>query len=250
MPRPPQRGQTCGAAARLGARAVAGRAALELRDRDRDLGPVHRLVEGQPHLGLQVGAADGCAAAPCRGRRRWRRCRRCRRLNPPAAAERAPAAEAREHAAGVVLLALLGVRERVVGLLDRLEAVLGLRVVGVAVGMVLAGQLAVGLLDLLRGGVPGDPEHVVEVLGQSVSYSLTTTRAARITWPSSRYPFSTTSSTTPGVGALGGTGRDRLVPFGVELLARGLVRLDPRPLQGLAQVAVGQHHALLEGPFD
>ena len=60
-----------------------------------------------------------------------------------------PAAAERANAAGVVLLALLRVRERVVGALDLLEALLGRRVVGVAVGVVLAGQLAVGPLDLL-----------------------------------------------------------------------------------------------------
>ncbi len=106
---------------------------------------------------------------------------------PPAAgaSEGAPARpDAAEHAAGVVLLPLLGVRQRVVCLLDLLEALLGGLVAGVPVRVVLARKLPVGLLDLLFRGLPGDAERRVEVGGHG--YSLTTTRAARITWPSRR----------------------------------------------------------------
>ena len=87
---------------------------------------------------------------------------------------------------GVVLLALLGVGERVVGALDLLELLLRLRVVGVAVRVVLARQLAVRLLDLLVGGLLGDAEHLVEILGHARPYSLTTTRAGRISCSPSR----------------------------------------------------------------
>ena len=52
----------------------------------------------------------------------------------------------------VVLLPLLGVAEHLVGLVDFLEFLLCALVVGVHVGVVLAGQLAVGLLDLLGRG--------------------------------------------------------------------------------------------------
>ena len=75
--------------------------------------------------------------------------------NPPGAAR--AAAEAAESAARVVLPALFGIRERVVGLLDLLEALLGLAVVGVPVGVPFARQRAVGLLDLLVGGPPATP---------------------------------------------------------------------------------------------
>ena len=102
------------------------------------------------------------------------------------AAGNAAAAEADEHAAGVVLLALLGVRERVVGALDLLEALLGRRVVGVAVGVVLARELAVRLLDLVVRRLPVDAEHLVEVARPSPPHSLTTTRAGRSTWSSRR----------------------------------------------------------------
>ena len=49
------------------------------------------------------------------------------------------------------------------GLGDLLEALLGLLVVGVGVGVVLARELAVGLLDLLGGRFLVDPERLVVV---------------------------------------------------------------------------------------
>ena len=85
--------------------------------------------------------------------------------SPPARrAAAAAAAEAGEAAAGVVLTALLGVGERVVGLLDLLEALLGRVVARVRVGMVLAREPAVGLLDLLLGGPAPDSERLVVVV--------------------------------------------------------------------------------------
>src|SRR6202040_4395730 len=76
------------------------------------------------------------------------------------------AAEPAEHPARVVGLALLRVRERVVGALDLLELLLGAVVVGVAIRVVPAGELAVGLLDFIVGGLPRDAEHLVEVVSQ------------------------------------------------------------------------------------
>ena len=115
---------------------------------------MHRVLEGQVQLRLHVGAPLGPA-----GSRR-----------PAAAAEEAPEevaqvahvlhaeraaarrAEATAHRAVpadlVVLLALLGVAEHVVGRADLLEALLRSRV---GVGVVLLGQLAVGARDLLVG---------------------------------------------------------------------------------------------------
>src|SRR5205085_1459592 len=49
----------------------------------------------------------------------------------------------------VVLLPLLGVGEQVVGVLNLLEPLLRGRISGIAVGVVLARKLAVGLLDLV-----------------------------------------------------------------------------------------------------
>jgi hypothetical protein len=63
----------------------------------------------------------------------------------------------------VVLLALVGVGEDVVGVLDLLKALLGFLVAGIGVGVVAPCQLAVGLLDLLRGGGARNPKRLVEV---------------------------------------------------------------------------------------
>ncbi len=94
--------------------------------------------------------------------------------NPPTRpgrrrAARRAAAKSGKGTARVVLLALLGVRERVVGALDFLELLLGFRIVGVAVRVVLAGQLPVGLLDLLGRSAFGDAQDFVEVLSQGQS---------------------------------------------------------------------------------
>src|SRR5690606_20595019 len=64
----------------------------------------------------------------------------------------------------VVLLAGVLVADHAVGLADLLEALLGPGVVGVRVGVVLAREPAVRLLDLVLRGVTGHPEHVVVVL--------------------------------------------------------------------------------------
>jgi hypothetical protein len=87
-----------------------------------------------------------------------------------APAERVAAGEAARpagRAEAVVLLALGLVAEHVVGALDFLEAGLGLLVAGVAVGVVLPGQLAVGLLDIGFGGVAGNAEGFVQVAGHA-----------------------------------------------------------------------------------
>src|SRR5439155_1160289 len=66
------------------------------------------------------------------------------------------------RAEGVVLLALLGVREHVVGVLDLLEALLRLGVARVLVRVVLLDELAVGLLQVGSRRVLGDAECFVE----------------------------------------------------------------------------------------
>src|SRR5262249_46020838 len=108
------------------------------------------------------------------------------------AAGAAAAAAHAEHGATVVLLALLRVAHDVVGRLDLLEALLGLVVAGIAVRVVLARQLAVGLLDLLGRGLLVDPEDRVRVP------PATPPRAGRSTSSPRRYPFCPTSSTVPG----------------------------------------------------
>jgi hypothetical protein len=148
---------------------------------------VHRLVEAEANLGLEVAALlDSRALLPAATEERGED---VAEIGSEAAARepagKAPGAEAAEAAARVVLLALLGVRERVVGLLDLLEALLGLLVIRVAIRMPLPSELAVGALDLVLRRRPLDAEDLVEVT-RLRHYWLTTTFAARSTWPFSR----------------------------------------------------------------
>ena len=130
------------------------------------------------HLGeevVEVGLAALTAAGPPGGEPHpltATPAERAEHVLEAAAATRATRAETgaavRHLADRVVLLALLGVGEHGVGLTDVLEALLGRGVPGVLVGVVLAGELAVGLLDRGRVGVLGDAEDRVEVLLEPV----------------------------------------------------------------------------------
>ena len=83
----------------------------------------------------------------------------------PTGPERTRAGARSDHLADlVVLLALLGVAEHVVGRGDLLEALLGLLVAGVGVGVELLGQLPVGARDLLLGRALRHAEDGVVVL--------------------------------------------------------------------------------------
>ena len=195
-PRPWQRGQTFGSvpgfapvpwqvAQRAGAATLSGTWA-----------PSIACVERDVDLGLEVGAALGARRAGVRRRPSRRRRRGCDRMSPkpPVRSRRSrprrrphrrrrPAAGAEEDPAAVVLLALVRVADDVVGRLDLLEALLGLRVVRVAVRVVLARELAVGLLDLVGRRLAVDAEDgSMGLAGPSVpSYAATTTLAGRST---------------------------------------------------------------------
>ena len=60
--------------------------------------------------------------------------------------------------------ALLIVLQDVIGFVDFLELRFGLLVARIAVGVKLHGQLAIGLLQLLRAGALGTPRSLVIVL--------------------------------------------------------------------------------------
>jgi hypothetical protein len=77
-----------------------------------------------------------------------------------------PAGAAEDAAARVERLALLGVGQDRVRLLDLLEALLGVLVPGVAVRVIFPGQLAVGLLYLLIGRALADAQRRVWILGR------------------------------------------------------------------------------------
>src|SRR5262249_1630116 len=128
---------------RLGAGAAARRAHLARRHRDRHLRAPHRLVEADRHFGLAVPPALGplAPAAPLAGSATEQVAEQVGdvEVRREATARLAGAATAThpEQAAAVVLLALVGVAQHVVGRRDLLEALLGLRVPRVAVGVVL-----------------------------------------------------------------------------------------------------------------
>src|SRR3954471_23366861 len=174
--------------------AAAGRARRVRGHRDGDLGALDGLLEGQADRGLEVVAALGrrlgAGAAPTGvedARQDVReRAEVARRAGSPcAAAAGRPApgpAAAEDRAAAVVLLALLGVAQDVVGLGDLLEALLGAGVL-VRVRVVLARELAVRLLDLLLRRLAVDAEDLVVVRTARHRYPATTTRAGRSTAP-------------------------------------------------------------------
>ena len=67
--------------------------------------------------------------------------------------------------------ALLRVLQDLVGLVELLEFLLGVLVPGIAVGMAILGELAVGRLDVLLACAPGKPQNfVVARLAMSRSF--------------------------------------------------------------------------------
>ena len=142
----------------FGAAPVARLARVQLGERDFLLATLGGLQEGDLHVVAQVVArAARRRRRVCRRRRGPRRCSRRRR--PPGRCRRGrgsrrPRARARDQKAAwpklVVIGAGLGIVEDFVGLAQFLEFLLGRLVVGVAVRMMLEGELAVGLLDFLR----------------------------------------------------------------------------------------------------
>src|SRR5450759_2027808 len=98
----------------------------------------------------------------------------------------------------IVLLPLFGIAKDVVRLRDLLEALGCLRVAGVRVGMILLGELAIRLLDLVLRGAGAYAEYGVEILrrwhvrsarerGQPF-HCFTTTCAGRRSWDLKTYP--------------------------------------------------------------
>ena len=59
---------------------------------------------------------------------------------------------------------LIGITQQVVGRRDRLEAFLGHRITRMQIRMVLLGELAVGLADIIRSGLRRHAEHLVWIV--------------------------------------------------------------------------------------
>ena len=177
----------------LRARTAAIRARDGQLDRDLRLGAAQRVLEREPHLGLDVGAAHRLRRARTAARRRGfpkipprmsprSTCQSTlpKLTSPPPG----PGAAAVRRAEAVVVLPLLLVGEDVVRGLHLLEALLRGLVAGVRVGVVLARELAVRLLDLVLRSALLDAERVVQGAQISLlSYeaAATITRAGRTT---------------------------------------------------------------------
>src|ERR687887_296725 len=123
---------------------MAGGALAGRRHRYRDLRPVHRLVEAEADLGL--GIAPTLLARPLLATTTEERGEDVAEVGGEAATTPREAAGAREAASA-----------------EAREALLGLLVVRVAIGMPLPGQVPVGLLDLVLRGVLLDAQDLVEV---------------------------------------------------------------------------------------
>src|SRR5712692_2081079 len=182
-----------GADLRRRARLRPGAAALSAgeleRDGDSRLHALERVLERQADLDLDVVASLRARlarpAGPAAEAAAEEIAEEAREVAQVAEIEGDPARPGPElpvrRAVRVVGLALLGVGEDVVGGLDLLEALLGGLVVGVGVRVVLAGELAVRLLDLVLRGVLRDAKGLVQR-----RHSATITLAGRRTWSPNR----------------------------------------------------------------
>ena len=150
----------------LGAVAVAGLAGLQDPELDLLLGPLDRLLEGDPQVVAEVRARlrppapRRPGAGPAAEERIEDVGEAAEPLEPGAATGAAVHPGPPEH---VVPLAALGIAEDLVGLVDLLEPLLRLRF-GVDVRVPLLGELAEGALDLGIGRAALDAEHLVVVV--------------------------------------------------------------------------------------
>ena len=174
-PAPPQTSHRGG----MGAGFAAVAAAALARDGEAHLdgggGPERGLREVEVHHGLGVGRARRAGLAARVAERaaaeeRVEEVAEAEGVTRTAGTAGTAAADAllAEH---VVAAALLRVAQRLVRDPDLLEGLLGARVVGVGVGVVLARHGAVRPLDLVLGGVALDAEELVVVGHESTSPS-------------------------------------------------------------------------------
>ena len=169
-PEPWQRGHVSIGVPGLGAVAVAGVAARVGVVGDLDLLAVRGLLERDLHGDRHVPALHRPAARTAAAAERGVEAAGAEEGReevgdrPEVAEVRGVAAAAQAFVAvGVVLLPAIGVRQHLVGLGRLLELGLGVRVVGVDVGVQLARQPPERLLDRRLVGVARDAEHLVVV---------------------------------------------------------------------------------------
>ena len=224
---------------------MAGSAGRLLGHGHRDLRSLHRRFEAELDLRLEIPAAGrfGVAAAPAEDA--GEDVAEIADADGEAAGSRAAAtAESAEHPAGVELLALLRVLERVVGATDFLESLLGPRVVGVAIRVQLARELSVGPLDLVVGRLAVDTEDLIWIacaIGPCLAADHDSRRTNHVVVDAVALLEGLEHGA--GVDPVGRAGRDRLVEHRVEPLADGVVGDDAGTLEPIAELAVDQRHA-------
>ena len=214
-------------AARRGPRAAARVAGLLPRDLQRGLGAVRGFLERDLQVVAQVAAAAGAAppAAAAEPEQIAQPAEDVPEVVEDRRVDAGPAGCAADPGVpeAVVSAPLLGVREHGVGFRRLLEPFLGGLVAGVAVRMVLEGQLAVGALDVrvLRGA--GNAENLVVVARRHAFATLTIDGRSK-RW-CKVYPRLNSSTTSPSRWPSPGLVRHRLVEGRVEV---GSDRLDGR----------------------
>ena len=148
----------------LAAAALAAVAAHEPRDLDLRVEAGRGVLERDLELVLQILAAHRArAAAAATAGAGEEVLEDVLEERAEAALEPAAGGDPRCRAEAVVVRPLVGIREDPVGLVDFLEALLGLRIAGVLVRMELHRELAVHLLQLGLARVLRDAEHLVVV---------------------------------------------------------------------------------------
>src|SRR5687767_802626 len=161
--------------------------------------------------------------------------------------EAAAGGRARCGAEAVVVRALVGIGENRVGLAELLEALLGLLVTGILVGMELHGQLPVGLLQLGVAGTLVDAENLVIVASHlgGVLVGRGGDGDHRRAQHAAVQQIARRRLVDHGIGrGLGADDAgDGLVTRGIERLSdRGIAR-DAGPLQHPEQLSLDQLHA-------
>src|SRR6266571_4762356 len=172
----------------LGTRARARLAALEARHLDLRVEAQRGVFERDLQLVLEVLASRGAAAAAPAA---TREAEALEEIGEEAAEVGLEVHRARLRGAeAIVLSAAVGIGQNAVRLLRLLEALLGLLVALVAVGMVLHRQLTEGLLDVRLARAAPDTEDLVVIARHYATFSsgaaATVTSAGRSTRPLSR----------------------------------------------------------------
>src|SRR5581483_4725446 len=254
---------------RRGPRAAAGRAGSRALHPDRNGGPPHRVVEGQPDLGLEVRPAGDASASPSAPGEDAEQVAEVPESGEvaevleadPAAAHPAgePGAEARGgHLAHlVVLLALVLVADDVVRGRDLLEALLRGLVAGVRVRVIALRELAIGLLDLGLRGVLGHAQDLVVVLLEPLAPDVAV-HGDPLALVGDAHPGRPDHPAAQGVSLTEHVGDDwlsvararahqRLVQLRIERLAlRRLDALEPFPAQRVDELRVHELDAVQE----